>query len=195
MVRSYHWSKDMNLANTKRWWWTGKPVGLQSMGSQRIRHNWATELNWADSILRMVCFSTPLLLLVYLFLAVLCLISVRKLSYFPGAGTTLLTCGAQASHCSGLSFAAHRLFNVVSVVVVRWFSYSSVCGILPDQVSNLWPLYWQPSSQPLDHPASPCPSSFRRLFPFSFIINIFLDLTLYLFVIQLQGMSNLTLLL
>ena len=27
------------------WWWTGKPGVLQSMGLQRIRHNWATELN------------------------------------------------------------------------------------------------------------------------------------------------------
>ena len=26
------------------WWWTGKPGVLQSMGSQRVRHNWATEL-------------------------------------------------------------------------------------------------------------------------------------------------------
>ena len=31
------------------WWWTGKPGVLQSIGSQRVRHNWATnwtELNW-----------------------------------------------------------------------------------------------------------------------------------------------------
>ena len=28
------------------WWWTGRPGMLQSMGSQRVRHNWATELNW-----------------------------------------------------------------------------------------------------------------------------------------------------
>ena len=28
------------------WWWTGKPGVLQSMGSQRVGHNWATELNW-----------------------------------------------------------------------------------------------------------------------------------------------------
>ena len=27
-------------------WWTGKPGMWQSMGSQRIRHNWATEQNW-----------------------------------------------------------------------------------------------------------------------------------------------------
>ena len=32
--------------NSGSWWWTGKPGVLQSMGSQRIRHNWATELNW-----------------------------------------------------------------------------------------------------------------------------------------------------
>ena len=27
-------------------WWTGKPGMLQSTGSQRIGHNWVTELNW-----------------------------------------------------------------------------------------------------------------------------------------------------
>ena len=28
------------------WWWTGRPGVLQSMGSQRVGHDWATELNW-----------------------------------------------------------------------------------------------------------------------------------------------------
>ena len=28
------------------WWWTGKPDVLQFMGSQRVGHNWASELNW-----------------------------------------------------------------------------------------------------------------------------------------------------
>ena len=28
------------------WWWTGKPGVLQSMGPQRVRHDWGTELNW-----------------------------------------------------------------------------------------------------------------------------------------------------
>ena len=32
------------------WWWTGKPGVLQFMGSQRVRHEWVTELNWTDSI-------------------------------------------------------------------------------------------------------------------------------------------------
>ena len=31
------------------WWWTRRPGMLQSMGSQRIGHAWATELIWTDS--------------------------------------------------------------------------------------------------------------------------------------------------
>ena len=27
------------------WWWTGKPRVLQSMGFQKVGHDWATELN------------------------------------------------------------------------------------------------------------------------------------------------------
>ena len=30
------------------WWWTGKPGMLQSMGSQRVGNDWATELNKVD---------------------------------------------------------------------------------------------------------------------------------------------------
>ena len=32
-------------AGSRNWWQTGKPGVLQSMGSQRVRHDWATELN------------------------------------------------------------------------------------------------------------------------------------------------------
>ena len=31
---------------SRNFWWTGKPGVLQSMGSQRVKHGWATELNW-----------------------------------------------------------------------------------------------------------------------------------------------------
>ena len=33
--------------NSGSWWWTGRPGVLQSMGSQRVGHDWATEPNWA----------------------------------------------------------------------------------------------------------------------------------------------------
>ena len=34
--------------NSGSWWWTGRPGVLQFMGSQRVRHDWATELNWTE---------------------------------------------------------------------------------------------------------------------------------------------------
>ena len=32
--------------NSGSWWWTVRPGMLQSTGLQRVRHSWATELNW-----------------------------------------------------------------------------------------------------------------------------------------------------
>ena len=40
------YSMDMSLSKLGSWWWTRKPGVLQSMGSQRVGHNWVTELNW-----------------------------------------------------------------------------------------------------------------------------------------------------
>ena len=34
--------------SSETWWWTGKPGLLESMGSQRVEHNWVTKLNWID---------------------------------------------------------------------------------------------------------------------------------------------------
>ena len=39
-------SMDMSLSKLQEWWWTGRPDVLQSMGSQRVGHDWTTELNW-----------------------------------------------------------------------------------------------------------------------------------------------------
>ena len=36
-------------ASSGSWWWTGKPGVLQSVGLQRVRHNWVTELNWTEN--------------------------------------------------------------------------------------------------------------------------------------------------
>ena len=35
--------------NSGRWWWTGRLGVLWFMGSQRVGHDWATELNWTDT--------------------------------------------------------------------------------------------------------------------------------------------------
>ena len=51
--------------NSGSWWWTGRPGVLQFMGSQRVGHDWATELNWTDTaretkILQNLIFIQPL---------------------------------------------------------------------------------------------------------------------------------------
>ena len=35
--------------NSRSWWWTGRPGMLRSMGSQRVGHDWATELTDCNS--------------------------------------------------------------------------------------------------------------------------------------------------
>ena len=39
-------SMDMGCVDCGSWWWTGRPGMLRFMGSQRVGHDWATELNW-----------------------------------------------------------------------------------------------------------------------------------------------------
>ena len=46
-------SMDMSLSELWElvmgsWWWTAKPCVLESMGLQRVGHEWLTELNWTD---------------------------------------------------------------------------------------------------------------------------------------------------
>ena len=38
--------------NSGSGWWTGRPGVLRFMGSQRVGHDWATELNWTEGSLR-----------------------------------------------------------------------------------------------------------------------------------------------
>ena len=46
--------------NSGSWWWTGRPGVLRFMGSQRVGHDWATELNWTLAKLLLVNISQSL---------------------------------------------------------------------------------------------------------------------------------------
>ena len=35
--------------NSGSWWWTGRSGVMRFMVSQRVRHDWETELNWTES--------------------------------------------------------------------------------------------------------------------------------------------------
>ena len=44
MASLTHWT--WVWVNSGSWWWTGRPGVLRFMGSQRVGHDWVTELNW-----------------------------------------------------------------------------------------------------------------------------------------------------
>ena len=39
---------SMVWVDSGSWWWTWRPGVLQFMGSQRVGHHWAIELNWTE---------------------------------------------------------------------------------------------------------------------------------------------------
>ena len=49
--------------NSRSWWWTGRSGVLQLMGSQRVEHDWATELNRFRDNVELWLFDTGLLIL------------------------------------------------------------------------------------------------------------------------------------
>ena len=83
--------------NSGSWWWTGRPGMLQSTGSQRVGHDWATELNRLNTEL---CFSSGFWLVLlgkksiftiifhfHLFEAFFCFMFFKNALYFPGCAS------------------------------------------------------------------------------------------------------------
>ena len=64
--------------NSGSWWWTGRPGMLWFMGSQRVRHDWVTELILTD----VRQYLTVVLIWIPWWLAVL---SVFSCAYWPSA--------------------------------------------------------------------------------------------------------------
>ena len=60
-------SMDTSLSKLRELWWTGRPGVLQFTGSQRVGHDWETELNWTEDgsgtvTLEQVVFRPPWIL-------------------------------------------------------------------------------------------------------------------------------------
>ena len=86
-------------------------------------------------------------------------VAVHGFSLVTAKGAAL-SCGAQASHCSGFSCCGAPAIGRVGfsscsmqalVVVAHELSCFVACGIFLDQKSNLCPLHWQADSYPLYH--------------------------------------------
>jgi len=70
--------------NSWSWWWRGRLGVLQSMGLQRVGHEWATELNWTELI-----YTLPLVICSLFLWAWLCNIIYLK-HYVSSCYTTNL---------------------------------------------------------------------------------------------------------
>ena len=58
MVAWHHWLNGHEFEWTHgSWWWTGRPGVLWFMGSQRVGHDWKTELNWTEQCMLYKVFS------------------------------------------------------------------------------------------------------------------------------------------
>ena len=53
--------------NSRSWWGTMRPGVLRFMGSQRVEHDWATELNWTDRKYKEIFLKTSFSFLIFLF--------------------------------------------------------------------------------------------------------------------------------
>ena len=67
-------SIDMSLSKPRSCWWTGKPGVLQSIESQRVRHDWATD--WTD-----VCVCVYIYIYIYTYIYMYVYSNVQL--YFP----------------------------------------------------------------------------------------------------------------
>ena len=68
-------------ASSGRWWRTGKPGMLQSMGSQRVRHNWGTEQQHKCLGMHHAILPTSFYQTIFLGIAMFCLTLKYPLDY------------------------------------------------------------------------------------------------------------------
>ena len=92
--------------NSGSWWWTGRPGVLRFMGSQRVRLDWATELNWTE-------WSSGLTY----FLQVEPELCNKELMIW--ATVSFWSCFRWLSRAS-LSSAAKNIISLVSVLTIWW---------------------------------------------------------------------------
>ena len=107
------WTKSLTRwtwlwASSRTWWWTGRPGVLQSMGSQRVGHDWVTEMNWLIAF--RVCARNMLINSFFFFFFDCGGSSLLQGLFFRCSKQGLLPrFGTRTSHCSGFSCEAQVL--------------------------------------------------------------------------------------
>ena len=145
--------------NSGSWWWTGRPGVLRFMGSRRVGHDWATELNWIEWQM-MLIFLKFVYFLFSLFLLSFCVIFLNSLIYLTVLGLSLriFSCSMHSFSCDmqdlvpwpGIKPGRDALEAQSSSHCSVQFSHSVVSD-------SLWP-------HGLQHARLPCPSPTPRVY-------------------------------
>ena len=101
-------------ASSGSWWWTEKSGVLQSMGSQRVRHDWATELRHCTLDTLIYFFSSNYVmifnfsLLVFMIYHPLLQLNISSWIFFP---LLQIIHGSVISDASYIQWCLHRLLS------------------------------------------------------------------------------------
>ena len=92
--------------NSGSWWWTGRPGVLWFMGSQRVGHDWATDLIWC------IIYSTKADLVIFDILNEIICIQNKHRQLYPQCNCRiLLKLTLPFRHCAFLKITLVRILN------------------------------------------------------------------------------------
>ena len=157
-------SMDMRVwVGVGSWWWTGKPGVLKSMGSQRVAHDWVTELTDSDKY-EVISHSIIVFICIYLIISntehhfmcllVICILSLKKcllrssphvLSLFP-------------QYC--IVWAVYILWKLNLCRLHLFFFLWWILSYIEMKQPSVY--MCSPSQSPLPPPSPPIPSRFSQ---------------------------------
>ena len=127
--------------------WMEEPVGLQSMGSKRVRHDWATVLIWSDTILFSTAsdFTSITSQIHRWALFTLCL----SLFILPGAIFPLFSSSVLSIYwpeefifqCH-IFLPFHTLNGILKTRILKWFAIRSPVNHVLSELSTMTHLSW-----------------------------------------------------
>ena len=140
--------------DSRSWWWTGRPGTLQFMGSQRVGHDWVTELNWtispySSSVRRKTYRKITKIIQIFFTQLLLLLVSCMRaciLGHFSRVWLFVI------SVCVSVCVLVAQLCLILCDPMDCSLPGSSVCGILqarilewvamPSSRASFWPRDW-----------------------------------------------------
>ena len=106
--------------NSGGWWWTGRPGMLWFMGSQRVGHDWATELNWTEWSLCFGRFASAIPSL-----SGVQKTSKRKNMIYLQVNVHIIGCWANSAWASSNKSSFRRIYGVCPLCVFSPFHSST----------------------------------------------------------------------